>query len=193
MTAGKKFKRLVRERARKTGQSYMAARHHLLSTHSLEDEMADNLVEVDFDVPMEQDGERIPKHFPLDQLRTGGVEFAPAVEFTDGAGRQLRMYIGQPEATAIIDALHGRSGDRPMTHDAFKQAVDALGGRPRAITLTYVSERTIYLADVELERGPDADVVHLDCRPSDAIALAARCNPRPRVLIPESLLASPPG
>ena len=43
--------------------------------------------------------------------------------------RYLPIYIGSPEATAIVYALQGMETPRPMTHDLFKTVLDEIGFR----------------------------------------------------------------
>ena len=46
--------------------------------------------------------------------------------------RYLPIFIGPPEATAIVYALQGMETPRPMTHDLFKSVLDELARRARA-------------------------------------------------------------
>lgn len=179
MTAGKRFKRLVRERARRTGESYVSARQALLAKRT-EHAMTraqpvggDDLVEVSV-VGVNQDNP--PNTF---------------VELKEKDGdRRLPVFIGPPEAAAIAFALQSRPTPRPMTHDVLKQAIEALGGRLDRIVVGYVPEGSTFTADVVVAL-PDASERHLDWRVSDAVAVAVRCEPRPTILVPGSLLAGP--
>lgn len=103
--------------------------------------------------------------------------------------RRLPVFIGAPEAGAIAFALQGRTGPRPMTHDALKEAVDALGGRLARIVIGHVPETSTFAADVVVDRG-DAGELHFDWRVSDAVAVAVRCQPPPVILAPASLLVA---
>jgi predicted Zn finger-like uncharacterized protein len=179
MTAGKRFKRLVRDRARRTGESYVSARRALLRKRT-EDAMTtpetsadDDLVEVSIVGVDQQDPSR---------------SFVELKE-TDGE-RRLPVFIGPPEAAAIASALQERVTLRPMTHDALKQALDALGGRVARIVVGYLPERSTFTADVVVAL-PDATERHLDWRVSDAVAVAVRCDPPPTILVPAALLAEP--
>jgi len=85
--------------------------------------------------------------------------------------RYLPIYIGPPEATAIVYALQGMETPRPMTHDLFKTVLDDLGAKLVQVVITELHDGTFY-AEIELSRrdGP----CRLSSRPSDAIALAVR-------------------
>ncbi len=85
--------------------------------------------------------------------------------------RYLPIFIGPPEATAIVYALQGMDTPRPMTHDLFKLALDELGARLQQVVITELSDGTFY-AEVEIAR--DGSVHRISARPSDALALAAR-------------------
>jgi bifunctional DNase/RNase len=106
--------------------------------------------------------------------------------------RRLPVFIGPQEASAIAFAMQGRSSPRPMTHDALKQAVDALDGQVVRIVLGHRPETSTYTADVTvaLDGGEER---RFDWRVSDAVALAVRCDPPPVILVPAPLLDPPPG
>ena len=89
--------------------------------------------------------------------------------------RYLPIYIGSPEATAIVYALQGMETPRPMTHDLFKTVLDEIGARVSQVVITEMRDSTFY-AEIELTRGEG--ITRISSRPSDAIALAVR-SPEP--------------
>ena len=89
--------------------------------------------------------------------------------------RYLPIYIGSPEATAIVYALQGMETPRPMTHDLFKTVLDEIGARLSQVIITEMRDSTFY-AEIELPRGEGT--TRISSRPSDAIALAVR-SPEP--------------
>jgi hypothetical protein len=96
----------------------------------------------------------------------------PIVLLRESEGqRHLPIYIGQPEATAIVYALQGLETPRPMTHDLFKKVLDDLGARIVQVIITELHDATFY-AEIELAR--DGGSYRMSSRPSDAIALAVR-------------------
>ena len=126
-----------------------------------------------------------------------GVEQAdPTRNFIDlkekNGDRRLHVFIGPSEAAAIAFTLQRQTNPRPMTHDALKQAIDALGGRVAQVVLGYVPEESTFTADVVVAVPDDAER-HLDWRVSDAVAVAVRSEPPPTILAPVSLLAGPSG
>lgn len=91
---------------------------------------------------------------------------------SEGA-RYLPIWIGGNEATAIATALEGVVPPRPLTHDLMRSVLDSVGALPARITITEMRD-SIYFADLALDvEGRD---IHISCRPSDAIAIAARCG-----------------
>ncbi len=87
--------------------------------------------------------------------------------------RYLPIWIGPWEASAIAMRLQGVSAERPLTHDLFTAALDALGIRISKIVISELADET-YHARLYLER--DGTVVELDARPSDCVALAVRAE-----------------
>ena len=85
--------------------------------------------------------------------------------------RFLPIFIGSPEATAIVYALQGLATPRPLTHDLFKTVLDDLSVKLDRVEITKLHEGTFY-AEIELDRGGDKS--RISSRPSDAIALAVR-------------------
>ena len=89
----------------------------------------------------------------------------------DGGTRFLPIFIGSPEATAIVYALQGMETPRPMTHDLFKTVLDGMEVKLERVDITELHDGTFY-AEIELDR--DGAKSRISSRPSDAIALAVR-------------------
>jgi bifunctional DNase/RNase len=85
--------------------------------------------------------------------------------------RFLPIFIGSPEATAIVYALQGLATPRPLTHDLFKTVLDDLSVKLDRVEITSLHDGTFY-AEIELDRGGAKS--RISSRPSDAIALAVR-------------------
>ncbi len=85
--------------------------------------------------------------------------------------RILPIWIGHPEATAILIALEGIEPPRPMTHDLLLAALAAGGLVLERVEITRLDEGTFYAALIL--RGEDRTLA-VDARPSDSIALASR-------------------
>jgi uncharacterized protein len=89
----------------------------------------------------------------------------------DDGQRYLPIFIGPPEATAIVYALQGMETPRPMTHDLFKNTLETLAARIDKIVITELRDGTFY---AELEVLQNGGRHRISSRPSDAIALAVR-------------------
>ena len=90
-----------------------------------------------------------------------------------GGERQLPIWIGTNEANAIAMELQGMKPERPMTHDLLRHLISGLGGELTRVQITDLRDDT-YFAELLIVRG--GEVVQVDARPSDSIALALRCN-----------------
>lgn len=90
-----------------------------------------------------------------------------------GGERSLPIWIGTSEANAIAMEMQGVKPQRPMTHDLLKHLLAGLGGELRRVQITDLRDDT-YFAELQIVRGEQ--VVQVDARPSDSIALALRCN-----------------
>src|SRR3954451_23913463 len=84
---------------------------------------------------------------------------------SDGA-RYLPIFIGSPEATAIVHALQQLETPRPMTHDLFKHVLDLQRTRLRRVDITELHEGTFHAALTLDQAGAE---LRVDSRPSDAI------------------------
>lgn len=102
-----------------------------------------------------------------------------------GGNRLLPIWIGQPEAESIVMQMKSMKRERPLTHDLCKRLIVGLGGSLRRVQITRVQKNT-YFAELHLARGDD--VVHVDARPSDSIAIALRLAAP--IFAPESLLTA---
>lgn len=93
-------------------------------------------------------------------------------------GRSFMVHIGLFEALAINRQVHGESMPRPLTHDLLMTVVEAFGSRILRIAISDLVEdeegNGTFYGFLVLER--DGGEVVIDCRPSDAIALATRAN-----------------
>jgi bifunctional DNase/RNase len=90
---------------------------------------------------------------------------------TQEGNKFLPIWIGHPEAAAILMKLQGANTPRPMTHDLLTEVLEQLDARITRIAVTELRENTFYaLITVTI----DGSEIEIDSRPSDAIALAVR-------------------
>jgi len=92
---------------------------------------------------------------------------------TEEGNKFLPIWIGHPEAAAILMKLQGQETPRPMTHDLFVDLVGQVGAQCESVTVTELKDNTFYAQINLLVNG---ETVEIDSRPSDALALAVRTD-----------------
>ena len=90
---------------------------------------------------------------------------------TVDGNRFLPIWIGHPEAAAILMKLQGASTPRPMTHDLLSEVLEQLDAKCERVSVTELRENTFYASITLSINGRE---VEIDSRPSDALALAVR-------------------
>jgi len=89
--------------------------------------------------------------------------------------RRLPIWIGPCEADAITIELQDVKVARPLTQDLLKNVINELGGTVSHVLIKELNESVFHarlFINVQGERKPR----EIDCRPSDAIALAVRAK-----------------
>jgi bifunctional DNase/RNase len=87
--------------------------------------------------------------------------------------RVLPIWIGPGEAQAIARELAGQRFPRPLTHDLLATVVEGLKGKVTRVVIADLRENTFF-ANLIIERN--GEVLSVDARPSDSIAVALRCQ-----------------
>jgi uncharacterized protein len=115
----------------------------------------------------------------MQQMQIYGVSFdmvgkQPIVllKTVDG-NRFLPIWIGHPEAAAILMKLQGAQTPRPMTHDLLNDVLEQLEAKCERVAVTELRDNTFYASITISVNGAE---IEIDSRPSDAIALAVRCQ-----------------
>lgn len=103
----------------------------------------------------------------------------------DEGQRYLPIFIGPPEATAIVYALQGMETPRPMTHDLFKTVLDDMSVQLQQVVITELHDGTFY---AEIELSGNGNAYRISSRPSDAIALAVRYEDTVPIFADEAVL-----
>src|SRR3954464_1187838 len=85
--------------------------------------------------------------------------------------RVLAIWIGRPEAEAIVMRIHNIKHQRPLTHDLCKNLIDGLGATLQRVAITHVANSTFF---AELELRVNGESRTIDTRPSDGISVALR-------------------
>lgn len=99
--------------------------------------------------------------------------------------RQFPILIGVFEATSIDRRVKSYQAPRPLTHDLLVQIVDRMGGELDSVLITELKEHTYY-ARIRIRK--DGELVDIDSRPSDAIAVAVTCEPDLPIYVSEQVL-----
>jgi bifunctional DNase/RNase len=92
---------------------------------------------------------------------------------TLAGNRFLPIWIGHPEAAAILMRLQDARPPRPATHDLMCSALEALGAEVTQVAITDLRDNTFF-AQVTVSDGITDH--ELDSRPSDALAIAVRAE-----------------
>jgi uncharacterized protein len=107
----------------------------------------------------------------LDPRSSQPVIVLKPLDEAPGHGKLLPIWIGQPEATAILLALEGAEPPRPLTHDLMRDMLESLDTFVERVEITRVEDGVFFAALIL--RGEERTVA-IDARPSDSIALAIR-------------------
>ncbi|WP_460166907.1 bifunctional nuclease family protein [Thermostilla marina] len=104
--------------------------------------------------------------------------------------RAFPIVIGLYEATSIHRKVTGQAVLRPLPHDLVLSAIRALGGEPHDVLINELKDHT-YHARLRIKQN--GELIELDSRPSDAIAVAVRCEPPLPIFVAEEVLAEATG
>ncbi len=98
----------------------------------------------------------------------------PVVILQESDGeRILPIFIGPGEASAIAMELANMKFSRPLTHDLLVSVLAGLGGHLNKVVISRVEDNTYY-AEMIIRRN--GEVISVDARPSDSIAVALRAH-----------------
>lgn len=87
----------------------------------------------------------------------------------EGGERSFHIVIGLFEVSSIERRVKGIPSPRPLTHDLLANAIEQMGGELRDVFINDLREGT-YFAKLRIRQN--GEMIEVDCRPSDAIALA---------------------
>ena len=92
---------------------------------------------------------------------------------TADGNRYLPIWIGHPEAAAILMKLQGATAPRPLTHDLLVNILNELEVEVVRVTVTELRENTFHASITVQFNGSE---IEIDSRSSDAIAVAVRAH-----------------
>lgn len=99
--------------------------------------------------------------------------------------RTFPILIGLFEASSIDRRVKGAASQRPLTHDLLVSIAEQLGAEFQDVIISELKDRT-YFARLRLRQ--DGELVEIDARPSDAIAVAVTCKPHLPIYVNEEVL-----
>ena len=100
--------------------------------------------------------------------------------------RQFPILIGIFEATSIERRVKkGYQPPRPLTHDLLVNIVEQMGGELDSVVISELREHT-YFAKLRIKK--EGELIEIDSRPSDAIAVAVTCDPQLPIYVEEEVL-----
>lgn len=102
-----------------------------------------------------------------------------------GGQRTFPIMIGIFEASSIDRRVKRATSPRPLTHDLIVNVVRELGAELQDVLITELRDHT-YFAKLRLRR--DGELIEVDARPSDAIAVAVTCDPPLPIYVNEDVL-----
>jgi bifunctional DNase/RNase len=104
--------------------------------------------------------------------------------------RTFPILIGIFEATSIDRRVKHQEAPRPLTHDLLVNAVEQLGGQFQDVVISELKDHTYYAV---LRVRHEGELVEIDARPSDAIAVAVTCDPPLPIYVSEDVLTDVAG
>jgi hypothetical protein len=99
--------------------------------------------------------------------------------------RHFPILIGIFEATSIHRRVRGETSPRPLTHDLVVSIVENLGAEFQDVVISELRDHTYY---AKLRVRHEGELIEIDARPSDAIAVAVTCQPPLPIFVNEDVL-----
>lgn len=99
--------------------------------------------------------------------------------------RTFPILIGIFEAESISTGIKRIASPRPRTHELLVQSIEAMGGELDSVVISELRDH-IYFAKLRVKR--EGELVEIDSRPSDAIAVAVACDPILPIYVSEDVL-----
>ena len=114
------------------------------------------------------------KEMTIDSIRVSLMNYQRVVILKEkDADRYLPIWIGAAEADAIAVKLQDVAVPRPLTHDLLQAMIEVLGATVNSVVVSDLKNDTFY---ARIVLNVDSEVVEVDSRPSDALALAVRAE-----------------
>jgi len=128
----------------------------------------------------------MPVHMELSRIIISEINDQQVIYLKEVEGdRTFPILIGLFEATSIERRVKHKGSPRPLTHDLLVNSVESLGGELQDVVISELKEHTYY---AKLRVRHDGELIEIDARPSDAIAVAVTCDPVLPIYVSEEVL-----
>jgi len=116
----------------------------------------------------------VPVHMELKRIIISEIHEQQVIMLKEVDGeRSFSIMIGIFEATSIDRRVKGLPAPRPLTHDLLANTIELLGGELQDIFISELRDHTYY---AKLRIRQNGELIEVDSRPSDAIALAVTAS-----------------
>jgi uncharacterized protein len=128
----------------------------------------------------------MPVHMELTRIIISEINDQQVIYLKEiGGDRTFPILIGIFEATSIDRRVKGFPSPRPLTHDLIVSVVENLGAEFQDVIISELKEHTYY---ARLRIRHQGELIEVDARPSDAIAVAVTCSPPLPIYVNEDVL-----
>jgi len=128
----------------------------------------------------------MPVHMELSRIIISEINDQQVIYLKEVEGeRTFPILIGLFEATSIDRRVKHYQTPRPLTHDLVVSIVDALGAELQDVVINELKYHT-YFAKLRVRTA--GELIEIDARPSDAIAVAVTCDPNLPIYVSEEVL-----
>ena len=128
----------------------------------------------------------MPVHMELSRIIISEINDQQVIYLKEVEGeRTFPILIGIFEATSIDRRVKGMPSPRPLTHDLVASVIENMGGDLQDIFISELRDHT-YFAKLRVRH--EGELIEIDARPSDAIAVAVTCDPNLPIYVSEEVL-----
>jgi len=128
----------------------------------------------------------MPVAMELSRIIISEINQEQVIYLTEVDGdRTFPILIGLYEATSIDRRVKHIDAERPLTHDLLVNAVEQMGGEFQDVVISELRKHTYYAL---LRVRHEGELIEIDARPSDAIAVAVTCKPPLPIYVSEDVL-----
>ena len=128
----------------------------------------------------------MPVHMELSRIIISEINDQQVIYLREVEGeRTFPILIGLFEATSIDRRVKQHPTPRPLTHDLLVSIVEGLGAELQDVVISELKDHTYY---AKLRVRHEGELIEIDSRPSDAIAVAVTCDPVLPIFVSEEVL-----